>query len=157
MHYSGPERRLFSHSDSAETQPVSVLCLRRHSIQIPSSAIRFISLHAFLPNAWSQQGIQCLDYLDDLLILAYSAHQANTHTSSLIAHLQSLGFVINRENSCLTPSQEVCFLGLELNSIENRARSSGNHGPVGLAPEREKLMATRLPTNVIHTRHNTEC
>lgn len=70
------------------------------------------------------QDIRVLDYLDDVLILADSAHQASVHTAGLMAHLQSLGFVINQEKSSLIPGQKVCFLGLDLDSVENRARLS---------------------------------
>ncbi len=70
------------------------------------------------------EGVRVLDYLDDLLILVDLAHQAEAHTSRLLTHLQSLVFLVNQEKSSFIPSHKICFLGLELNSIENRARLS---------------------------------
>ncbi|XP_053296886.1 uncharacterized protein LOC128456655 [Pleuronectes platessa] len=71
-----------------------------------------------------ERGIRVATYLDDWLLLARSEQEAAAHTSIVLTHLADLGFVVNREKSVLTPSQEIAFLGLTLNSLTYTARLS---------------------------------
>jgi hypothetical protein len=59
-------------------------------------------------------GLRILTYIDDWLIIAKSKEK----------HITSLGFKVNASKNNLTPSQNVIFLGLVLNSISMRARLS---------------------------------
>ena len=71
-----------------------------------------------------RQGVRVLAYLDDLLILAPSEEDAVLHTRLVINHLINLGLAINWEKSSLIPSQTVVYLGIQLNTIDMRARLS---------------------------------
>lgn len=53
--------------------------------------------------------IECVNYLDDFLILGSSKLEClkNVHTTTTL--LQSLGFIINREKSVLVPSTRFMF------------------------------------------------
>lgn len=56
--------------------------------------------------------------LDDWLRAAESREQAVLHTSRLKSNVQSLGFIINQEKSCLTPLQRIPFLSKSSFSIQ---------------------------------------
>lgn len=62
------------------------------------------------------QCIRISIYLDDMIILAKTPELANLHTTYVLNVLESLGFVINREKSCLEPSQQIAHLGLIFDS-----------------------------------------
>ncbi|XP_073692680.1 uncharacterized protein [Garra rufa] len=72
----------------------------------------------------SAAGLRILTYIDDWLILADSREEAIQSTARVLAHITALGFRVNVSKSNLTSSQNVIFLGLELNSITMRARLS---------------------------------
>ncbi|KAL0200730.1 hypothetical protein M9458_003917, partial [Cirrhinus mrigala] len=69
-------------------------------------------------------GLRILTYIDDWLIIADSREEAIQNTARALAHITALGFKVNVSKSNLTPSQNVIFLGLELNSLTMRARLS---------------------------------
>lgn len=58
-----------------------------------------------------------LAFTADWLGAAVSMGQEVLHTTMLLSRIQSLGFKINQKNSCLTQSQRISFLGLELGSL----------------------------------------
>ena len=57
-------------------------------------------------------GIQIVDYLDDLLVVAKDPATARAHTTLLVEWLTCLGFSVNLNKSELDPSQEFTFLGV---------------------------------------------
>ena len=59
-------------------------------------------------------GIRIIVYIDDMMILANSRGEATQHLEVLFL-LEALGFMINSEKSHLCPSQELEFLGLQVN------------------------------------------
>lgn len=63
-----------------------------------------------------KQNIIISIYLDDIICIdnSYVSCYKNVHTISEL--LQSLGFVINKEKSCLTPQKYCKYLGFMLNS-----------------------------------------
>lgn len=69
-------------------------------------------------------GLKILTYIDDWLIIADSREKVIQNTFRVLTHIKALGFRVNVSKSSFTPSQNVTFLGLELNSITMRARLS---------------------------------
>ena len=55
-------------------------------------------------------------YLDDFLILWSTYQEAQSHTAMAVSLLESLGFTVNLEKSCLTPNQIITFLGFVIDS-----------------------------------------
>lgn len=62
------------------------------------------------------RGILCVNYLDDFLVLGESSQICLANTNLLVGLLESLGFIVNREKSFLTPSKCQKFLGFIFNS-----------------------------------------
>lgn len=62
------------------------------------------------------QGVICVNYLDDFLIINSSLENCKNSVYKTVNTLQSLGFKINFEKSCLTPAKECKFLGFIYNS-----------------------------------------
>ncbi|XP_052473657.1 uncharacterized protein LOC128030230 [Carassius gibelio] len=69
-------------------------------------------------------GLRILTYIDDWLIIAESKEKVLQDTCRVLTHITSLGFRVNVGKSNFTPSQNVIFLGLELNSVSMRVRLS---------------------------------
>ncbi|XDV17714.1 hypothetical protein PO909_023534 [Leuciscus waleckii] len=69
-------------------------------------------------------GLRILNYIYDWFIIAKSKEKVSLDTGRVLAHITSLGFKVNASKNNLTPSQNVFFLGLELNSVSLRARLS---------------------------------
>lgn len=59
-------------------------------------------------------GILCVNYLDDFLIIADTKLNCISKTSFTIRLLESLGFLVNWSKSVIVPSQQVKFLGFQL-------------------------------------------
>ncbi len=68
-----------------------------------------------------REGILILPYLEDWLLCTRSYKQAVDNTQRLLFHVAILGLRVNFQKSCLTPSQSVCFLGMQLDSRAMRA------------------------------------
>ncbi|XP_029998122.1 uncharacterized protein LOC115424868 [Sphaeramia orbicularis] len=67
------------------------------------------------------QELRILPYLDDWLICAATRDQAVRDTQMVLDHVGRLGLRVNMEKSNLTPSQEMVFLGISLNSVSMTA------------------------------------
>ena len=63
------------------------------------------------------RGLRTIIYLDDLLIMNQSPVELQSHVNQTVSLLESLGFTINREKSQLVPSQQVRFLGFQVDSV----------------------------------------
>ena len=79
---------------------------------LSTSPREFSKLCAPLVLLLRKQGIQLHVYLDDWLIRASSLIVAQQHTFVVANVLQRLGWILNLNKSCLTPSQNFKFLGL---------------------------------------------
>ena len=55
-------------------------------------------------------------HLDDFLILGSTYQEAQSHTAMAVSLLESLGFTVNLEKSCLIPTQIITFLGFVIDS-----------------------------------------
>lgn len=67
-------------------------------------------------NFFRRQGILCLIYLDDILILGSSYTEVKHNVAIVLKTLQELGFIINWKKSQLIPSQICEYLGFIYNS-----------------------------------------
>ncbi|KAJ8945284.1 hypothetical protein NQ317_001091 [Molorchus minor] len=65
-----------------------------------------------------EKGVHCVAYLDDFLILGSTPEEGEANVTLVIHLLESLGFLINREKSMITPSQRCKFLGFVFDSME---------------------------------------
>ena len=70
-------------------------------------------------------GVRIIVYIDDMLILANSKEEAIQHLEVLLFLLEALGFMVNSEKSHLSPSQEIEFLGLQVDSQNTLLRLPG--------------------------------
>lgn len=59
-------------------------------------------------------------YLDDFLLCAPSREEAERDTWRLVVRLHSLGFSIDHTKSVLSPTQNIEYLGLKINSVSFR-------------------------------------
>ena len=58
-----------------------------------------------------------VSYLDDMLLINQSPQALQTQVSSAVQTFTALGFIINKEKSVLTPSNEIEFLGFNINTL----------------------------------------
>lgn len=65
-----------------------------------------------------EQGIRCLLYLDDMLVLGSTPEELTQNFRFCQGILSSLGFTINWKKSIAGPTQKIEFLGFIINSIE---------------------------------------
>ena len=63
-----------------------------------------------------EKGMRLVFYLDDILLLSNSKDEARKNTEKLVRHLTSLGLDMNKKKSVLEPTQQITFLGMELDS-----------------------------------------
>ena len=61
-------------------------------------------------------GIRLVIYMDDVLIMAHSKEMLREHVYQVLFLLENLGFIVNSKKSLLSPSQEIEFLGMIVNS-----------------------------------------
>ena len=64
------------------------------------------------------QGIRCVIYFDNLLLLNKNPTTLKEHTLLALDLLEALGFLVNYPKSHLTPSQEVEYLGFLIDSSQ---------------------------------------
>ena len=65
-----------------------------------------------------ERGVRLIIYIDDILVMAQSRSLAYHHLHLVVDLLELLGFIINYQKSILTPTQELIFLGLVVNSVD---------------------------------------
>ena len=63
-----------------------------------------------------KRGVRMILYLDDFLILGSTYQEAQSRTALAVFLLESLGFTVNLEKSCLIPTQIIKFLGFVIDS-----------------------------------------
>jgi hypothetical protein len=101
--------------------------MAKQSISVPFFSIRSkhstISVHPLNNKTSSRvlrkRGIRLFLYLDDMLIIGSTPQARRT-----VNLLESLGFIINKEKSVLTPNRIIAFLGFTINSITYQQCSS---------------------------------
>ena len=63
------------------------------------------------------RGVRMIVYIDDILLMADTAAQAKSHLEALTFLLTGQGFVINVQKSITTPTQQIEFLVLKVDSV----------------------------------------
>jgi hypothetical protein len=64
-----------------------------------------------------KRGIRLVLYLDDMLIIGSTPQETRLFTQMAMNLLESLGFIIDKEKSLLSPTRIITFLGSTINSI----------------------------------------
>ncbi len=82
-----------------------------------------------------RNGIRVLFYLDDLIVMASLRESMALHTVELAKHLSLMGFAINWEKSFPLPLHWIVYLGVQMSSLDMKAR---------LSPARLKALSTPL-------------
>ena len=82
----------------------------------------FTAIMKFPISKLRAQGVNVLNYLDDLIVWGKSPENAVAATSRVWKELVRLGFILNRKKSCLTPTQDLTWLGVRWNSKEGTCR-----------------------------------
>jgi len=72
------------------------------------------------------RGIRAVIYLDDILLFGRSAQEAESAAETAASLLHSLGFLISWEKSVLSPTQQIEFLGVVVDSVTMEFRLSAN-------------------------------
>ena len=115
-----PHRRLPDGSHASRLPKISSFSVGGQNLRIYSNAIRpKCGPQAVYKNhvaSLRSQGVRLIIYIDDILIIASSIETLNRHKTLAISLLESLGFLINYEKSNLTPSQQIVFLGMLVDS-----------------------------------------
>src|SRR3989338_2525547 len=73
----------------------------------------FTKIMKELVTKWRKQGILVFIYIDDILILNNNKETTQLHTDIVMKDLETLGWIIQKEKSVLTPCQCIEFLGLD--------------------------------------------
>ena len=71
------------------------------------------------------QGVSCLSYIDDCLVVADSFELAQNHTKEMCSMLTDAGFSLNFEKSSLLPSNSLVFLGYILDTVTMTVKPTG--------------------------------
>ena len=78
----------------------------------------FTKLISFTVLCLEKEGIWCLPYLDDLLIIADSREECLQKLQKAIEILQGLGWILNLEKSRTEPQQVFEWLGVHYNLVD---------------------------------------
>ena len=81
----------------------------------------FTKVVAHVIKLLSEEGIWCLPYLDDLLIIAATKEECIQKTERALEILKALGWILNTEKSRLTPSQVFEWLGVHFDLTTHTA------------------------------------
>ena len=70
-------------------------------------------------------GVRLVAYIDDILVMAETEEKSRDHKEGLFYLLENLGFIIHPEKKITTPTQEIEFLGMVVDSRTMELRLSG--------------------------------
>ena len=93
-----------------------VYCFRSLPFGLSSAPRIFTKLMRPLIQQLREEGIRCVIYLDDVLLLAASREDAIAHTRRAVELFTALGLTVNLEKSQTVPSHTTIFLGLHLDT-----------------------------------------
>ena len=61
-------------------------------------------------------GVRLVIYIDDILVVAESEGKVRDHTLGQIYLLENMGFIVHPEKTVIVPTQEIQFLGMQVDS-----------------------------------------
>ena len=88
---------------------------KRYGLPVQSPVFRVIDRSASVHKGFHR----LLRYLDNWLILSSSEAKTRQHVNQLLALCRSLGIVINKEKSDLSPSRSVEYLGMIIDTVSS--------------------------------------
>jgi hypothetical protein len=65
-------------------------------------------------------GVPYVQYLDDILIVGASKSECSENADKVFTQLVNMGFRIGLKKSVLTPTQQITFLGFQLDTVRNQ-------------------------------------
>ena len=95
-------------------------CWTRLPFRLKSSPRVFTKLMKPVVATLRKEGIVLIVYLDDFLLIDDSPTRLEAHVQRTTTLLHSLGYTVNEEKSALSPSQQVTFLGYDIDSTSMR-------------------------------------
>ncbi|CAI7840860.1 unnamed protein product [Closterium sp. NIES-54] len=95
----------------------------------------FTQLIKQLARRWRAMGVWVIPYVDDILFLCDTEAKARATCQSIIHDLNKAGLVINSKKSHLQPTQQLRFLGVELDT---------NRGQFSIGAERRASLLSTL-------------
>ncbi|XP_059588088.1 uncharacterized protein LOC132252088 [Alligator mississippiensis] len=89
-----------------------------------------------------EKELKIWSYIDDITIMGHDSSVVTSIVNQLVTHLQSEGWTINEENSCLQPVDDITFLGTRyIGSIRHRISHEGpNINPLKIFFPTTKLL-----------------
>ena len=128
----GPERCLFHGPNSPPTSQPAPLQVEGKDILFQLPSLQFCTAPRVFTKILKpcvemlrSLGIRLVIYMDDMLLMASSKQTLTEHVQLTMYLLENLGFIINSKKSILSPSQEIEFLGMLLNSITMEIKLPG--------------------------------
>ncbi|CAI7819832.1 unnamed protein product [Closterium sp. NIES-54] len=95
----------------------------------------FTQLIKQLSRRWRALGVRVIPYVDDILFLCRTAAEARTTGQMVVQDLCKAGLVINSKKSHLQPTQQLRFLGVELDT---------QRGQFSIGPERRASLHSTI-------------
>ena len=97
-------------------------------------------------------GVRLVIYVDNILIMAETREQVRDHNLSLIYLLENLGFIIHPVKSLTNPTQEIEFLGMQVDSCSIELRVPGQKLKQ-IRPEAVKMAEKLAPPTAQEVSH----
>ena len=94
--------------------------------------------------ALREEGHECFPYIDDSFVVADSWEQCQASLRALCNMLDQLGLVVHQDKSVLTPTQDLTFLGFEIDSVGLKVRPTIEKREKFLRAAEDALGKTRL-------------
>ncbi|CAI7892705.1 unnamed protein product [Closterium sp. NIES-53] len=95
----------------------------------------FTQLIKQLARRWRALGVRVIPYVDDIIFLCHTEAEARTMCQMVVEDLNKAGLVINSKKSHLQPTQQLRFLGVELDT---------KHGQFSIGPERRTSLRSTI-------------
>ncbi|CAI7803878.1 unnamed protein product [Closterium sp. NIES-54] len=109
----------------------------------------FTQLIKQLARRWRALGVRVIPYVDDILFLCRTAADVRTTGQMVVQDLSKAGLVINSKKSHLQPTQQLRFLGVELDTQRGQFSIGPERGASLHSTIRELCMAGKAERKVL--------